>query len=516
MPGTHWACIIGGPAAAKGVHAKLLGAAFPADVVPLVVPDLLRASPQAAAAMASGALVPDALVDAVVDTALSTVGEGQLALLAGYPASAAQAQRLARREGLARFALSLDIPEDVARERMLQTGMSATADARLAAFKQHAAAVPAALTGLVRVDGKGTESQIHAAVRAAALAPSPLPRELVPSTGGQSSGADNGVRLKILQWNVLADGLSGNTSIKGGFTLCPTLWLDWAVRFERLAAAVADAVADIVVLQEVDHADQWKETMLALGYDCEVRLDLCSPCLKAALNEPKLPDGVAVFWKRDVLSLDEAVLGEDVSADGIEYKSKLLLARLQHTASGAYVVVVNCHLDSQKSEEGVKVRAVQSRRMLEQAKAFADLEAGKPCEAWFVCGDLNATRGEECHDAILEAGLADCYAEAGFGDMFTSIKVRTGSFKAGSVKYAVDHMFHSSGAVPTGVMSLPQEDLIGACGLPSVNYPSDHLSLYGEFLLEGITSTTNPLADGQGASFDADDAKAAKRTRCCF
>jgi hypothetical protein len=80
-------------------------------------------------------------------------------------------------------------------------------------------------------------------------------------------------------------------------------------------------------------------------------------------------------------------------------------------------------------------------------------------------------------------------------------------------------MFHSVGAVPTGVLSLPQDDLIGPCGLPSVNWPSDHLSLYGEFLLAGATSTTNPLANGPDTAFEADDAKTRKaegRTRCCF
>lgn len=46
---------------------------------------------------------------------------------------------------------------------------------------------------------------------------------------------------------------------------------------------------------------------------------------------------------------------------------------------------------------------------------------------------------------------------------------------------------------PTHVLSLPQEDSIGSTGLPSPNWPSDHLSLYVRFEIDN-PSTGNPLS----------------------
>lgn len=270
----------------------------------------------------------------------------------------------------------------------------------------------------------------------AGLAPGTLlPRELVRTGAGGAGGA----RLSVLQFNVLADGLSGSCEGKGGFTLIPPDWLDWEQRWPLLIKAIRDADADIVALQEVDHVDQWAEAMDGFGYEGQVRIDERSPCLKASLGDPvtgeKFPDGVALFWRRARLSVDECQHG----VDG-EYKSKTLTARLRCLESGAYLVIVNMHLDSKKSEQGVRIRAEQSRSMLAGVSAFAQHET-KPAAAVFITGDLNATRSEQCHSDILRAnlgerlgGIRDAYADAGFSEAFTSFKIRTGSFKAGKAQ----------------------------------------------------------------------------------
>ena len=263
-----------------------------------------------------------------------------------------------------------------------------------------------------------------------------LNRKLFDTGAGTRPG---GPRLSVLQFNVLADGLSGNCEGKGGFTLIPPDWLDWEQRLPMLLSSIQSSGADIVSLQEVDHVDQWKEAMADLGYDGEIRIDQRSPCLKTSLGDPetgeKLPDGIALFWRSDRLALDECQHG----VDG-EYKSKILTARLRVVETGAFLVAVNCHLDSKKNEEGVRIRAEQSRNMLAGLSTFAQHET-KPAAAVFIAGDFNATRDEECHDTILQAqlgeafgGLKDVYADAGLSDDFTSFKIRTGSFKAGKAQ----------------------------------------------------------------------------------
>jgi hypothetical protein len=58
-------------------------------------------------------------------------------------------------------------------------------------------------------------------------------------------------------------------------------------------------------------------------------------------------------------------------------------------------------------------------------------------------------------------------------------------------------MFHSErGVTATTVLKLCTEEEVGAEGLPSVNWPSDHLSLYAEFELEPDTwSVQNPTSE---------------------
>eukprot|EP01043_Picozoa_sp_COSAG02_P025268 COSAG02_NODE_1413_length_12752_cov_4.305777_4_plen_322_part_00 len=254
-----------------------------------------------------------------------------------------------------------------------------------------------------------------------------------------AGAAAGGRRLSLLQFNVLADGLSGNCEGKGGFTLIPSAWLDWEQRWPLLLKVIQQTDADIVALQEVDHVDQWVKAMDGLGYEGQVRIDERSPCLKASLGDPatgeKFPDAVALFWRRERLSVDECQHG----VDG-EYKSKVLTARLRCLESGSYFVAVNMHLDSKKSEKGVRIRAEQSRNLLSEVSAFAQHEA-KPAAAVLIAGDLNATRAEECHSSILQAdfgdrlgAIRDAYADAGFSEDFTSLKIRTGSYKAGKAK----------------------------------------------------------------------------------
>ena len=300
-----------------------------------------------------------------------------------------------------------------------------------------------------------------------------LPRELEP-TGKPLLG---GTRMKVLQWNVLADGLSGNCEGSGGFTRLPAEFLEFKARHAMQRKHIEESNADIVALQEVDHAEEWLSEMAELGYDGKIRTDEDSPCLRAALNEPKLPDGVALFWKRSRLELDEYVPGVDVGGDE-GYKSKRLLARLKSTSSGAFIVLANVHLDSRKNDEGVAVRTRQSEGLLADLRQFVQNKE-KPASVVFIAGDLNAKRGERCHDVLLAAwgrGLSDAYADAGYADSFTSFKNRTGDYKAGVVKYAVDHLLHSAAAVPVAILKLPQEAEIGEDGLPCANWPSDHVS----------------------------------------
>jgi nocturnin len=346
-------------------------------------------------------------------------------------------------------------------------------------------------------------------------------RQLVPLLKQQQEVVPGGTPVSVLQWNVLADGLSGNAQGQGGFTLCPAEWLGWGRRRELLVQAVGELSADLVALQEVDHVDEWRADMETLGYSGELRVDERSPCLKASVADPKLPDAVALFWKQNFATLDEVLRGQDVAgADG--HKSKFVMVRLKLRANGRYIVAMSSHLDSQKNSAGAAVRVRQTERLLEHLSNFAN-RPRKSAAAVFLCADMNAPRSEECYDVISGHMLGgsgsgrwrEAYSEAGLGQEFTSFKTRTGDYKPGTVKYDVDRIFCSSHATPTAVLSLPTEQEVGPCGLPSPHWPSDHLSLYVDYVIgapstfdqEGEQTFENPVGGlPMDQIFDDEDA----------
>ena len=209
-----------------------------------------------------------------------------------------------------------------------------------------------------------------------------LPRRMVPS----GKTLPGGTRLKVLQWNVLADGMSGNCESKGGFTRLPAEALEWKARHAMHLQHIEGSGADIITMQEVDHSEDWIKEMSALGYDGRFRADEYSPCLKWALGEPKLPDGVALFWKRDRLELDECALGVNVDDGGKVLKRKRIFARLKALDTGAFVVLATTHLKSGKG--GGARRARQSESLIADFKQFAQSEE-KPASAVFITGDFN-------------------------------------------------------------------------------------------------------------------------------
>jgi mRNA deadenylase 3'-5' endonuclease subunit Ccr4 len=310
-----------------------------------------------------------------------------------------------------------------------------------------------------------------------------------------------GTPVSVMQWNVLADGLCANSPHSGGFGLCPAQWLTAEHRRSTVLKAISTRSPDIVALQEADNWDWWKAQMGKIGYQGFERLDDKSPCLTVAVNEPKFPDGLALFWRKGMFKLSERVVEQDPENWSTEGKNKFMIARLRVQKTGEYVVVCNAHLDSRKTHEGAKVRLKQTRRMLAKLEDMAVPTAwdttGKTATAVFVCCDLNEPHGQESHLEIrnrevlkatyrTKAGMRDVMRDSGshaYEGYITSYKVRTGTYKHGKHKYAVDHMFHCGGAVPLAVARMPTEAEIGPCGLPAPNWPSDHMYVYCEYLI---------------------------------
>eukprot|EP00811_Abedinium_folium_P005046 NODE_14647_length_1095_cov_7.121901.p1 GENE.NODE_14647_length_1095_cov_7.121901~~NODE_14647_length_1095_cov_7.121901.p1 ORF type:complete len:251 (-),score=80.11 NODE_14647_length_1095_cov_7.121901:284-1036(-) len=96
-----------------------------------------------------------------------------------------------------------------------------------------------------------------------------------------------GVPLRIAQFNILADGLSGKDVNGGGFTATPCAALEWMHRRQRLVEELTRfGLPSVIALQEVDHFHDWFRGVLGeLGYSGSFAPKPNSPCKMLQLLE---------------------------------------------------------------------------------------------------------------------------------------------------------------------------------------------------------------------------------------
>lgn len=99
-----------------------------------------------------------------------------------------------------------------------------------------------------------------------------------------------------------------------------------------------------------------------------------------------------------------------------------------------------------------------------------------------VCGDFNTTPDQPACQIMAAAGFVSTW-EAAKGvlpeDVYSTWKFRP----AGEKKSLIDYVWYAGegSLCPLAVWSMPSESDIGANGLPSAQYPSDHLAVWVEF-----------------------------------
>ncbi len=157
-------------------------------------------------------------------------------------------------------------------------------------------------------------------------------------------------------------------------------------------------------------------------------------------------------------------------------------------------------------------------RMRCSSQLLAELDAAllrAPCLAGgppgaVLCGDMNAEQGSPALAALTShASLRLTAAQPLGGAGFTTWKFRSGKRAANgnigngccsaaaagahaaadahappppSEKVAaIDHVLHTATLRPVAAWSTPRREDIGACGLPSEAYPSDHIAQLFEF-----------------------------------
>lgn len=262
-----------------------------------------------------------------------------------------------------------------------------------------------------------------------------LPRQLVQVAPGNPD-------LKVLQWNTLSDQLSSD------FPRVSVEALQWSRRQELLLAELLRADADVMVLEEVDHyEDFYLPSLQSQGYEGVFQQ-------KSGWHR----DGTAVFYRPTKVRVDryQTVQFPDQSQFFLLLHCVLLPA--------APFLLAATHLKAKIAFEDSRVEEIQL--LLRTLQDF-------PQVPLLVAGDFNSPPTGQVYSITAASGLSSVYCDAlrpGEPE-FTSRK-----FREKLQCYTIDYIWHRGWKV-LAVWSLPSAEDIGPQGLPCSSYPSDHLAL---------------------------------------
>ena len=197
-----------------------------------------------------------------------------------------------------------------------------------------------------------------------------------------------GVPLRVVQFNVLADGLSGRDTKLGGFDSAPPASLRWEARRERLLEEIfrhPGPEPDVICLEEVDHYSDWFLPRLReRGYRGFFVKKPKSPCLKTAPGSG-LEDGCALFCREATVAVARVETLNYASSNQV---ALLATVRMTGPQTGSSSFVVACtHLVARKTAEGEAARKRQVCELMERLDT-----TGLP---HVICLDMNAAP----HDA---------------------------------------------------------------------------------------------------------------------
>jgi exonuclease III len=101
-----------------------------------------------------------------------------------------------------------------------------------------------------------------------------------------------------------------------------------------------------------------------------------------------------------------------------------------------------------------------------------------------ICGDFNGDADEPFYSTVRNAGFSSAYRTI-LNDkepLFTTWKFREHNGIEEEQCRTIDYIFYKpKGFVPIAILKLPSKEDIGVNGLPSNEYPSDHLAVEAIF-----------------------------------
>jgi len=282
----------------------------------------------------------------------------------------------------------------------------------------------------------------------------------------QQKAPPGGGSVRVLQWNLLSQTLG----TKGdNFVSCPSEALSWAVRRWRILEELVRHQPDIICLQEVDHFHTLERALGSIGYTGKFVPKPDSPCIYMEGNSG--PDGCAIFYRGDKfrpVSWHSRVL----QVWRVESNQVVMAARLRSIHTNQELCVVTTHLKARRGALLSTLRAEQGADILQWLSSSLPPASEMPL---ILTGDLNAPPSEPVLPLLTGSAvtpLRSSYA-SDQGESWTTWKIRD----TGEEKHCLDYVLHSPRLETQRLLTMPEAGQLGPGRLPSLQFPSDHMSL---------------------------------------
>jgi endonuclease/exonuclease/phosphatase family metal-dependent hydrolase len=328
-------------------------------------------------------------------------------------------------------------------------------------------------------------------------------------------GKDEGIgknKIRVMQWNILADKLAYPDFKKGGFG-CSFDLLDWtSCRKDKVCAEIIKYDPDILIVVELDH---YEDIRLVLQEDFEYEN------IWKKKNKNFYTDGTGIFWKKNRFQFGKIYMEPLMNSKSTAEADQIFVAVELHPQVDAGedfapFVVCGAHLKSTKKSKGEVMRENQCKQII------AILKKEFPKFPVILAADLNAEAQCKDYKALAYPFLIDCGMISSYQSVlgkepeFTSWKFRidednslsnnkdTGNVK--EWKYTIDFIFHTKELNSVAVLGMPEKKEIDKaygqsrydkendvefarrrCLLPNERCPSDHLPILSEILLPPST-----------------------------
>ena len=248
---------------------------------------------------------------------------------------------------------------------------------------------------------------------------SPTPEKKYPKrramVGIHTMIGEKQVKLRIMEFNIMADGLSALDKRYGDFSRVSVSGLAWDVRKKQLIHEISQYRPDVVTLQECDHYyDFFLPEMNKIGYDGYFASKPMSQCLEVSNRA----DGSVMFIHRKrvrCLSMQSFGYATGDMDDGSDdyysenkvfHKGKLIprckqrkqqsqvamvsVIELLDAESCPPIIIATTHLKAGKSSQSENLRKSQILQLLScMNQVYIELKEAGRCPAIMLTGDFN-------------------------------------------------------------------------------------------------------------------------------